>query len=67
MKKYLITMVFLFSITAFGNIPKRVYQKIESEAMTQDNRNLYIRTQERAYNRILFLGKKSGLSLDKIN
>ncbi|MGL5377281.1 MAG: hypothetical protein ACRDAT_03135 [Cetobacterium sp.] len=67
MKKHLMTMVFLFSITAFGNISERVYQKIENEAITQDDRNLYIRTQERAYNRILSLGKKSGLSLDKID
>ncbi|MGL4989247.1 MAG: hypothetical protein ACRC5F_08420, partial [Cetobacterium sp.] len=66
MKKYLIVTMFLFSIAAFGNIPERVSLNIEREATTQDNRNLYIRTQERAYNRIISLGKKEGLTLDKL-
>ncbi|MGL5989378.1 hypothetical protein [Cetobacterium sp.] len=66
MKKSLMLVMCLFSITVFGNIPDRVYNNIEREATDQDNRSLYIRTQERAYGRILSLGKKEGLSFDRI-
>lgn len=67
MKKKVILTAILFSLTAFGNVPDRVYYNIERESSSQDNRNLYIRTQERAYNRIISLGKKEGLSEDKID
>ncbi|MGL5901166.1 MAG: hypothetical protein ACRCZO_00635, partial [Cetobacterium sp.] len=67
MKKKVILTAILFSLTAFGNVPDRVYYNIERESSNQDNRNLYIRTQERAYNRIVSLGKKEGLSEDKID
>ncbi|MGL5931670.1 MAG: hypothetical protein ACRCY7_02025 [Cetobacterium sp.] len=66
MKKYLLG-VFLMSTLCFANIPERVSSNIEREALLEDNRNLYIRTQERAYNRIISLGKKEGLSEDKID
>ncbi|MGL5057039.1 MAG: hypothetical protein ACRC0V_01155 [Fusobacteriaceae bacterium] len=66
MKKYLVVVIFLFSVVTFANVSERVYGNIEREATNQDNRSLYIKTQERAYGRILSLGKKEGLSFDRI-
>jgi len=66
MKKYLLS-IFLISTLSFANLPKRVSDNIERDTVTQDNRNLYIREQKRAYMRILSLGKKEGLTEENID
>ncbi|MGL5349070.1 MAG: hypothetical protein ACRDA0_00620 [Cetobacterium sp.] len=66
MKRYLLSL-FLMSTLCFAVVPERVSNNIEKDSFTKDNSNLYVRDQNRAYNRILSLGKKEGLSEDKID
>ncbi|MGL5315061.1 hypothetical protein [Cetobacterium sp. ZWU0022] len=66
MKKKIL-LIFFISTLCLANIPRRVNSNIEKNSFTRDNANLYIRDQERAYNRILSLGKKEGLSEEKID
>ncbi|MGL4903837.1 MAG: hypothetical protein ACRC3I_12335 [Cetobacterium sp.] len=66
MKRYLLSL-FLMSTLCFAVVPERVSNNIEKDSFTKDNSSLYVRDQNRAYNRILSLGKKEGLSEDKID
>ncbi|MGL4954495.1 MAG: hypothetical protein ACRC4Y_03335 [Cetobacterium sp.] len=66
MKRYLLSL-FLMSTLCFAVVPERVSNNIEKDSFTKDNSSLYVRDQNRAYNRIVSLGKKEGLSEDKID
>lgn len=64
MKKFL--LYFIVSTLLIANVPERVNNNIEKNSYTQDNWNIYVRDQERAYKRIVSLGEKEGLSKEKI-
>lgn len=64
MKKFL--LYFIVSTLLIANVPERVNNNIEKNSHTQDNSNIYVRDQERAYKRIVSLGEKEGLSKEKI-
>lgn len=64
MKKFL--LYFIVSTLLIANVPERVNNNIEKNSYTQDNSNIYVRDQERAYKRIVSLGEKEGLSKEKI-
>ena len=63
MKKFL--LYFITSTVLIANVPERVNNNIEKNSYTQDNSNIYVRDQERAYKRIISLGEKEGLSKEK--
>lgn len=63
MKKFL--LYFIVSTVLIANVPERVNNNIEKNSYTQDNSNIYVRDQERAYKRIISLGEKEGLSKEK--
>lgn len=65
MKKIL--LYFIISTLLLANIPERVNNNIEKNSYTQDNSNIYVRDQERAYKRIVSLGEKEGLSKEKVD
>ena len=65
MKKFL--LYFIVSTVLIANVPERVNNNIEKNSYTQDNSNIYVRDQERAYKRIISLGEKEGLSKEKID
>ena len=65
MKKFL--LYFIISTVLIANVPERVNNNIEKNSYTQDNSNIYVRDQERAYKRIISLGEKEGLSKEKID
>lgn len=65
MKKFL--LYFIISTVLIANVPERVNNNIERDSYTQDNSNIYVRDQERAYKRIISLGEKEGLSKEKID
>lgn len=67
MKKYLLLFIILFSTASLASVSERVNNNIERNSFEQDNSSSYIRDQKRAYNRIISLGKKEGLSEDKID
>lgn len=60
-------MFFLLSLSLLANIPERVSQNIEKNSYTEDKANIYVRDQERAYKRIVTLGKKEGLDKETID
>lgn len=67
MKKCLLLVMVLFSVVTLADIPERVSDNIEKNSFEKDSSNLYVRDQKRAYNRIVSLGKKEGLTTEKVD